>query len=368
LPSRQFIYDILVKEFGEKQAVQIIDDSPLIGYLYQKTKSIGKSSKARPSFANLYALYVLIEDYINKGYLDESMDYSSYDGAMFSALFQRQRELPFGEKLQNHALNNRCNDEFRKFFNQITDETPIIRNLRTLKYWINEKLLFFEYEGNKLNLAKSVIEIIDKYIYLKKESFNSFIDDCVDLRSNFEKRKDSVIKFVKSQLNPSTDARTFEIVSFVIVKYFYEGKFILFGEDKNSLKRFPIKLFKTGRTNANDGGIDFVMKPFGRFFQVTEVIDFKKYFLDIDKLNKFPISFVVKTNHKPKEVMEIIFEKAVHEYKDKDIVKKYIDCFEEIITLPTLFEYLDEIIRKNKLAVMLEELIIQAKVEFFISD
>ena len=39
-----------------------------------------------------------------------------------------------------------------------------------------------------------------------------------------------------------------------------------------------IKLYKTGKTNANDGGIDFVMKPLGRFFQVTETLDFKKYF------------------------------------------------------------------------------------------
>lgn len=31
---------------------------------------------------------------------------------------------------------------------------------------------------------------------------------------------------------------------------------------------------KTGRTNANDGGIDFVTKPLGRFFQVTETLDF----------------------------------------------------------------------------------------------
>ena len=48
-----------------------------------------------------------------------------------------------------------------------------------------------------------------------------------------------------------------------------------------------MKLYKTGRTNANDGGIDFVMKPLGRFFQVTETLDFKKYFLDIDKIETF---------------------------------------------------------------------------------
>ena len=48
-----------------------------------------------------------------------------------------------------------------------------------------------------------------------------------------------------------------------------------------------LKLYKTGRTNANDGGIDFVMKPLGRFFQVTETLDFKNTFLT---LIKFKIS------------------------------------------------------------------------------
>jgi hypothetical protein len=56
-----------------------------------------------------------------------------------------------------------------------------------------------------------------------------------------------------------------------------------------------LKLYKTGRTNANDGGIDFVMKPLGRFFQVTETLDFKKYFLDIDKIQKYPVTFVIKS-------------------------------------------------------------------------
>ena len=50
-------------------------------------------------------------------------------------------------------------------------------------------------------------------------------------------------------------------------------------------------LYKTGRTNANDGGIDFVMRPLGRFFQVTETVDVNKYFLDIDKIQRFPLTF-----------------------------------------------------------------------------
>jgi hypothetical protein len=64
-----------------------------------------------------------------------------------------------------------------------------------------------------------------------------------------------------------------------------------------------LKLYKTGRTNANDGGIDFVMKPLGRFFQVTETLDFKKYFLDIDKIQKYPITFVIKSNEPTQDLL-----------------------------------------------------------------
>ncbi|MFY9381878.1 MAG: hypothetical protein WAO54_06660, partial [Eubacteriales bacterium] len=69
----------------------------------------------------------------------------------FSDAFSRQRQLPFGEKLQNHALNNRCNNEFRKYYNSVTNEVPIIRNLVTKRYWINEKLLRIECENGIVN-------------------------------------------------------------------------------------------------------------------------------------------------------------------------------------------------------------------------
>jgi len=89
----------------------IFELSPLLQYINKKTKSANRGSKARSSFANLYALYVLIEDYVDKGYLEKG-DYAEYEGADFTPLLRRMRELPFGAKLQNHALNNRANDDF----------------------------------------------------------------------------------------------------------------------------------------------------------------------------------------------------------------------------------------------------------------
>lgn len=105
------IREILTKHFAYK-AEDLFEKSPLLQYINIKTVSATRGSKARSSFANLYAIFVLLEDYINHGFHQKG-DYSKYDGAQFSKLFKRQRELPFGGKLQNHGLNHRLNEEFR---------------------------------------------------------------------------------------------------------------------------------------------------------------------------------------------------------------------------------------------------------------
>jgi len=128
----------LKNHFGD-EALDLFDKSPLLQYLNLKTVSATRGSKARSSFANLYAVYVLVEDYIEHGF-HEKGDYSQYEGVRFSNLFRRQRQLPFGSKLQNHALNHRMNEEFRKYFPQV-DMQPILRVVETQRYWINEKLL-----------------------------------------------------------------------------------------------------------------------------------------------------------------------------------------------------------------------------------
>ena len=108
------IKEILKSHFGD-EGEDIYDKSLLLQYVNEKTKSANRGSKSRSSFANLYAIYVLVEDYLNQT-INKEIEYSKYEGALFSALSKRQRELPFGEKLQNHALNNRVNAEFQKFF------------------------------------------------------------------------------------------------------------------------------------------------------------------------------------------------------------------------------------------------------------
>ena len=127
-PFTQQIMTILNHHFGQS-ADDIYDKSSLLQYLNIKTKSATRGSKARGSFANLYALYVLVEDYIWHDFHKEG-NYTSYEGAKFSDLFKRQRELPFGSKLQNHALNHRVNQEFTKYFSQV-EYIPILRDVDT---------------------------------------------------------------------------------------------------------------------------------------------------------------------------------------------------------------------------------------------
>ena len=359
------IIEILKKNFG-KAAIDIFEKSPLLQYLNLKTVSATRGSKARSSFANLYAIYVLVEDYIKEGY-HKKQGYTKYEGARFSDLFKRQRELPFGSKLQNHALNHRMNQEFRKFFPQV-DAQPILRVVDTKRYWINEKLLVLAIGRRKFNIATSVIEIIDAYVAIKQESFTGFIQTCEQMKNASKANRTTVEKFILGLLAPNVDARIFEIVSYAILKYYYHDQTVYFGFDLDELEESPLKLYKTGRTNANDGGIDFVMKPLGRFFQVTESLDVRKYFLDIDKIERYPISFVIKSTGSIRTLTSKLRKGAERQYGIDAIVKKYMDCIEEVINIPVLKERFQLAVKQGYLTDIMDEIVRQSKVEFNIEE
>jgi len=360
---------ILSKHF-QQDAEQIYSNSELLKYINLKTKSANKGAKARGSFGNLYAIYVLVEDYIN-GKFHKKGDYSKYEGAKYSDLLKRQRELPFGSKLQNHALNQRMNQEFKKYF-PTCSYIPIIRVVETKRYWINSHLIKLNANGKTFNIAKAIIEIIDEYANTKKNAFETFIKTCERLKI-IEKQKTTKIKeFVLSLLEPNVDARIFEIVSYAILKYKYQNQIIYWGFAKKPDEfgkvemffRENLELYKTGRTNANDGGIDFVLKPLGRFFQVTETTDVKKYFLDIDKLKKFPITFVIKSMESKTNLKAKIKQGAIEQYAVDKVVEKYMSCIEEIINIDELKAALKKVEKQGSLAHVLSEIIIQSKVEF----
>ncbi len=369
-PFTAKIEDVLRELFGDA-AGDIFRASPLLGYLNHKTKSANRGSKARGAFASHYALYVLVEDYITKGFAPGGSNhgkYDDYEGARFSDLFRRQRELPFGQKLQNHALNARLNDEFRKFYPSVEKE-PITRDVESQRYWIHEDLLDVEIRGTDgkrhiYNLAQAVIRIIDAYVATKLEAFEGFIQTCREIEKLSEKDVNAVALFVGEQLRPQVDARIFEIVSFAVLKAFYGEQTIFWGWTRDELTEEALTLYKTGRTNANDGGIDFVMKPLGRFFQVTETLDVHKYFLDIDKIQRFPLTFVVKSTDSVDSIKANIRQQAVAKYRVKAVVESYMQAIEEIINVPILLERLEAVRKAGGVPRAMREIVAQSKVEF----
>ena len=363
------ISQILEEHFGI-YAKDIFKTSPIIGYLNNKTRAATRGSKARASFANHYALYVVIEDYIKKGFAKgrAAIPYTKYEGARFSDLFQRQRQLPFGSKLQNHALNSRLNDEFRKFYPTI-GKPPIVRDVETQRYWIQEDLLLvtIRHRNGKdhiYNIAHAVIAIIDKYIETKRAAFDRFLGTCRQIIELGTQNPQKAIDFVVEQLAPNADARVFEIVSYAVLKEKYGQETIWIGRTREDVLEEILVLYKTGRTNANDGGIDFVMRPIGRFFQVTETVDASKYFLDIDKVQRFPITFVVKSTESRNQIKENIREQAVKKYKIESVVESYMKAIEEIINTDDLMNSFNHLVKSGKLGNVMNEIILQSNVEF----
>lgn len=366
-PFTSTIHKVLYNFFGNNEEA-IFSNSLLIQYLNEKTKSANKGSKARGSFANLYSIFVIVEDYINHNYHSATKGlYADYEGATFSYLFKRQRELPFGAKLQNHALNNRTNSEFQKFF-PTTDLIPIIRNQETNRYWINENLIWVRVGRKQYNIAEAVIEIINEYIKTKQDSFVRFISQCKQLQSIEKGDTEKIKDFISGLLAPNVDARLFEIVSYSVLKYYYIEQNIYWGYELDCIEAENLKLYKTGRTNANDGGIDFVMKPLGRFFQVTETLDFKKYFLDIEKIEKYPITFVIKSTDTVEDIKNKLEVDALKTYPVRAIVDKYLSCIEEVINIPVLMRYFETVVKNGLILKVLDEIELQSKVEFNYSD
>lgn len=355
------ILAILEADFGQ-MASTLFAQSTLLAYLNIKTRSASRGSKARASFANHYALYVLVEDYVKKGFIERT-DYQQYEGAKFGDLLQRQRELPFGEKLQNHALNHRLNEEYKKYF-PTSPHIPIIRNVETNRYWINTHLLIIEINGMIFNIAQSILKIIEAYISVKRDAFEQFITDITRVQQLENQSSIDAIRFIENLLQPQTDARIFEIVSYAILKIYYGSQSIYWGWHIHQIQQDSLILYKTGRTNANDGGIDFVMKPLGRFFQVTETTDVKKYFMDIDKIEKYPLTFVIKSQKSVDDLRYQIEQQAQKIYPVSSIIHQYMSAIEEIINIPILLERLEQCIEQEKFHLILQEIILQSRIEF----
>ena len=133
-----------------------------------------------------------------------------------------------------------------------------------------------------------------------------------------------------------------------MTKNHYKNIHVYFGYTRETIEEYKLELYKTGRTNANDGGIDFVMRPVGRFFQVTEVNNYDKYLLDMDKVMHFPISFVIKTNKLKKELLKELEDYIAEKASGMQILEeRYHKAIEEIITINELKTWIDELDRND---------------------
>lgn len=270
------------------------------------------------------------------GFYNSKPKYQKFDGFEYNTLWTFCKNQYGGNKLQNHALNNRLNTEFLNKVAKDSNKELLIIN--GSKYLIHVDYLYV----NNIDISKTVIKIIEKYIELLKAKDFKLSNDLENLR-NLTDLNEKKFK-IDSLLEEKSEARIFEIISYAILKNHYKNQHIFIGTSLENIKKEQLNLYKTGRTNANDGGIDFVMKPLGRFFQVTEVDKYDKYLLDIDKVLHFPITFVIKTELNKddvfKNIKNYIFEKSGGM---EVIIDKYENSIEEIITINELRNWLNKL-------------------------
>lgn len=328
-----FVDEILKKEYPE-DFQKVYDHSPLLQYLDKKMKAVHGNSKTRRSLGNIYAIYSILYFYKDDFYEKEEK-YRRFDGYDYMRLFNFYRGLYGGSKLQNHALNSRVNGEFHNKIKDTLNDLIIINNG---KYLIHIDYIYVE--GH--DISKVSCKIIERYIELLMAKDHALINILEELRmlSNYSEKKAKI----NALLTEDAEARIFEIISYAVLKNHYKNITVFFGYTRETIAEVALELFKTGRTNANDGGIDFVMRPVGRFFQVTEVNNYDKYLLDIDKVLHFPISFVIKTKQSKKKVLEDLEQYIAQRSGGMDVLEeRYRKAIEEVITINELQAWTDEL-------------------------
>ncbi len=328
-----FVADILKAEYGAKFQ-EIYDKSLLIQYLDKKMKAVHGDSKTRRNLANIYAIYSVLYFY-KEDFYEQRQKYLNFEGYDYMKLFHFYRSLYGGSKLQNHALNSRVNGEFRNKLQDVVNDLIIAHNG---KYLLHVDYLYV----NGHDVSKTVCRIIAKYIEMLVEKDHALIRILAEL-SNMSECMQKAEK-LKELLTENAEARIFEIISYAILKNHYRNVHVYFGYTQNTVKEVTLELFKTGRTNANDGGIDFVMRPVGRFFQVTEVNDYDKYLLDMDKVMHFPITFVIKSKQSKSDVLTDLKQYIKERSGGMAVLEeRYNDSIEEIITINELQAWMDDL-------------------------
>ena len=332
--KEKFIEDILKQEYPNNYQ-NVYDGSLLIQFLDKKMKAVHGNTKARRSLGTIYAIYSILYFYKDE-FFDCPDKYRKFSGYDFTKLLNLCRSLYGGEKIQNHALNSRVNGEFKNKFPTIANDLIIVDKGC---YLLHIDYLYVD----KLDISNTCCKIIEAYIELLKEKdhiLTEILHEMLHPNTEYTAKRNKINEL----LSEEAEARIFEIISFAILKTHYKGIKVYFGYSIDTIKEDYLHLFKTGRTNANDGGIDFVMKPVGRFFQVTEVNCYDKYLLDIDKVIHFPITFVIKTKESKEQVLQKLEEYINDRANGMSVIeKRYKEAIEEIITINELRKWIGEL-------------------------
>ena len=330
--TEKFIEEILKSEYPDTYQ-SMYEESFLLQYLDKKMKAVHGNTKTRKCLANIYAIYSILYFYQNDFY-QKPDEYRKFVGYDYMKLFVFFRGLYCGFRLQNHALNSRVNGEFLNRFKD-AENLIIINDGKYLIY------IDYIYVAGQ-DISKVVCRIIERYIELIIAKDHALIQILEELKqiTDYSTEKEKV----NSLLAEDSEARIFEIISYAILKNHYKNIKVYFGYTKDTINEVSLQLFKTGRTNANDGGIDFVMRPVGRFFQVTEVNNYDKYLLDIDKVMHFPISFVIKTFQSKESVMHQLNLYIEDRSSGMQILKeRYQKAIEEVITINELRTWINDL-------------------------
>lgn len=335
--TEDFIEEILIKDYP-KDYQKVFDNSLLLQYLDKKMKAVHGDSKTRRSLANIYAIYSILYFYQDDFY-NQPDKYREFGGYDYMRLFNFYRGLYGGSKLQNHALNSRVNGEFRNKFPNTSNDLIVIDNGKYLLH------IDYMYVDNK-DISKTCCKVIEKYVDLLMIKDHALLNKLQHMKelSDYSEKK----KLINDLLTEDAEARIFEIISYSILKNHYSNIKVYFGYSLETVKEEELQLFKTGRTNANDGGIDFVMRPVGRFFQVTEVNNYDKYLLDIDKVMHFPVTFVIKTCSSKDKVLKELDEYIGERANGMRVIEsRYRNSIEEIITINELQQWTYDLIDKD---------------------
>lgn len=331
--TETFIEEILRNDFPLNYQM-VYDGSLLLQYLDKKMKAVHGNSKTRRSLANIYAIYAILHFY-EEDFYNKPDEYRQFDGYDYMRLFNYYRGLYGGSKLQNHALNSRVNGEFKNKFPFVKSNLIIVNNG---KYLLHIDYLYVE----TIDISKACCRVIEKYIELltlKDHALLGILQRMQTVTDYTTKREQ-----IQELLSEDAEARIFEIISYAILKNHYKNIRVYFGYTRDAIKEERLHLFKTGRTNANDGGIDFVMRPVGRFFQVTEVNNYDKYLLDIDKVMHFPVTFVIKTKETKTEVLKELDSYIGARANGMTIIEqRYRNAIEEVITINELQNWVSEL-------------------------